>query len=179
MPIRVSCGFVALTSTLLFAACTLLASPDPSASTTLREVTDGGEGEIIGTVRFEDSEYGLLILPDLHGLDPGPHAVHVHENPDCGKSADGTSAGAAGDHYDPDGSGRHAGPYGDGHLGDLPNLIVESDGSARVPVLAPRVKAADVRDRALMINAGTDRYEDHASHEHGKGGSRFYCGVIR
>ncbi|MDH3431466.1 MAG: superoxide dismutase family protein [Gammaproteobacteria bacterium] len=151
---------------------------DPERSTTLREVTAGGIGRTIGTVRFEDSEYGLLLVPDLHGLEPGPHAAHIHENPDCGADANGTPAAAAGDHFDPEGSGVHAGPYADGHLGDLPNLVVEADRTARITVLAPRLTAADVKGHALMIHAGADRYDAHAGHRHGKGGPRMYCGVI-
>jgi superoxide dismutase, Cu-Zn family len=46
------------------------------------------------------------------------------------------------------------------------------------PELAPRVKVADVRGRALMIHHGADRYQDHAHHHQGMGGARMYCGVI-
>jgi Cu-Zn family superoxide dismutase len=85
---------------------------------------------------------------------------------------------AAGDHYDPEGTDRHAGPYGDGHLGDLPNLIVEADGTATIPVLAPRLSVSEIYDRSIMIHAEPDRYDEHETHHHGKGGARIYCGVI-
>ncbi|NNE62329.1 MAG: superoxide dismutase, partial [Woeseia sp.] len=75
--------------------------------------------------------------------------------------------------------GEHAGPYGDGHLGDLPNLLVEPSGVSYVPVLAPRVTVADVKGRSLMIHAGADRYDEYGEHMHGKGGMRMYCGIIR
>jgi len=173
------CVFAA-TSVFWLAACTQPASPPgASSSTTIRQVSAEGEGEAFGTLRFSNSEYGLLIEPDLINLQPGPHALHVHENPSCAAGSDGSPAGAAGNHYDPAGTGIHAGPYGDGHLGDLPNLIVENDGTARVLILAPRVTVADVTGRALIIHAGADRYDTHAAHQHGTGGSRMYCGVIR
>jgi Cu-Zn family superoxide dismutase len=84
----------------------------------------------------------------------------------------------AGDYYDPAGTGRHAGPYGDGHPGDLPNLIGEQDGTVTIPVLAPRLMVKDIQNRALMIHAAPDRYAAHGHHRHGKGGARMYCGVI-
>ena len=170
----------------LFAACTPMAEPRAARSASedtltaiIRESRLDGGGDIIGIVQFRDSPYGLMILPNLHSMEPGPHALHVHEYPDCGASADGNPAGAAGSHYDPLGSGEHSGPYREGHLGDLPNLIVEADGTGSIAILAPRPRLTDIKDRALMIHAGADNYELYAEHEHGTGGPRMYCGVIK
>lgn len=150
---------------------------------TLHAVTMEGISSEIGRIRFEDSEYGLLIRPDLHGLPPGPHDTHVHENLDCGPAErDGEliPAGAAGGHYDPHNTGRSDGPYGNGALGDLPNLIVEHDGAATIPILAPRLKVDDLHGRALVIHAGPGRYgKGHASHHHDEAAARrIACGVI-
>lgn len=150
-------------------------------SGTLHEVTKDGFGNKVGRVQLEDTEYGLLITPDLAGLQPGLHGLHVHQNPDCGpanKDGEVIPGGAAGGHYDPKDTDQHTGPYGGGHLGDLPNVMVEPDGSVSIPVLAPRVKVADVKGRSLMVHAGADRYSGHIQHSHGKGGTRMYCGVI-
>lgn len=120
-----------------------------------------GPGDVVGEVILRDSPHGMLVIPSLAGLSVGPHAAHVHEKPNCGAGVvDGSRVpgGAAGGHYDPDGAGAYAGPYGEGALGDLPNLYVEADGRARIPVLAPRVRVEDVAGRALMIHAGADRY---------------------
>ncbi|MBD3730904.1 MAG: superoxide dismutase family protein [Sphingomonadales bacterium] len=166
------------------AACAAPApAPQPgSATVTLSLISQSGEPVEAGTVAFRDTAWGVLVEPQLHGLAVGPHAAHVHVNPDCGSMSHGDHfmpAAAAGDHYDPGGTGVHAGPYGAGHLGDLPNLLVEADGEAKIPVLAPRLKAADLRGRALIIHAGADRYSGQAAHGHGSGGARMYCGVIR
>ena len=75
----------------------------------------------------------------------------------------------------PGAAARHEGPFGDGHLGDLPNLVVEGDGSARMPTVAPRLEVARIVGRALIVHAGPDRYADEGD----KGGARAYCGVIR
>jgi len=86
-------------------------------------------------------------------------------------------AGAAGGHLDPQGTKRHGEPWGDGHLGDLPALYVAADGSASNPVLAPRLKLADVKNRALMVHVGGDNHADHPA-PLGGGGARMACGVI-
>jgi Cu-Zn family superoxide dismutase len=86
--------------------------------------------------------------------------------------------GAAGSHLDPDHTGKHEGPSGAGHLGDLPVLDVQADGTANQTLTAPRLKNVDVlKGRALMIHAGGDNYAD-APAQLGGGGGRFACGVI-
>ena len=87
-------------------------------------------------------------------------------------------AGAADGHYDPAGSKAHGTPWGDGHLGDLPALYVAADGTATQPVLAPRLKPADLPGRALMVHVGGDNHADHPA-PLGGGGARMACGVIR
>ena len=88
-----------------------------------------------------------------------------------------TAAAAAGGHYDPEETGHHGTPWGDGHLGDLPALYVDDDGMATLPVLAPRPDMDDLKGRALMIHAGGDNYSDQPK-PLGGGGARVACGVI-
>lgn len=147
---------------------------------TLHAITAEGVGPAIGTVTVHDSPYGALFTPALQGLTPGLHGFHVHTHPVCAPGhQDGQAAAglAAGGHYDPEGTGRHLGPYAPGHLGDLPPLYVDADGRATLPVLAPRLKAADLRGRSLMIHAGGDNYADEPA-KLGGGGPRVACGVV-
>ena len=140
-----------------------------------------GIGKAIGTVTASSSPYGTIFAPDLKNLTPGLHGFHVHQNPDCGPAKKGgkTVPGlAAGGHYDPAGAGRHAGPYANGHLGDLPALYVDANGNARHPVLAPRLKLSDLKGRSLMIHAGGDNYSDNPK-KLGGGGARMACGVVK
>ncbi|MEW6586788.1 MAG: superoxide dismutase [Cu-Zn] SodC [Nitrospirota bacterium] len=140
-----------------------------------------GIGKSLGTVTVSSTPYGILFAPALEGLAPGLHGFHVHENPDCSpKEKDGKMVAglAAGGHYDPGKTGRHEGPYGNGHLGDLPPLYVAEDGKATLPVLAPRVKLPDLKGRSLMTHAGGDNYSDHPE-PLGGGGARIACGVIK
>ena len=140
-----------------------------------------GIGSAIGTVKASSSPYGTVLTPDLKNLTPGLHGFHVHQNPDCGPGEKGgkmVPGLAAGGHYDPAGSGRHAGPYEDGHLGDLPALYVDANGKASHPILAPRLKLSDLKGRSLMIHAGGDNYSDNPK-KLGGGGARMACGVVK
>jgi Cu-Zn family superoxide dismutase len=135
----------------------------------------------IGSVTFKDTAYGLEITPNLSGLTPGLHGFHIHENPNCGESMkDGQRVlgGAAGSHYDPEKTGKHGLPWSqNSHLGDLPALYVSQDGEAYSPVLAPRLKYADIKNRSIMVHAHGDNYSDDPK-PLGGGGSRVACGVI-
>lgn len=131
-------------------------------------------GHPIGSVTFTDTQYGLLIEPKLKGLTPGVHGFHIHETPSC----DNFGMAARG-HYDPNNTGKHLGPYNDnGHLGDLPALIVDHGGNATLVILAPRVKLSQIGQRALMIHLGGDNYSD-VPHALGGGGDRIACGIIK
>jgi Cu-Zn family superoxide dismutase len=150
------------------------------ATVTLNLAQAEGTGPAVGTVRIVETRYGLAFYPSLTGLPPGLHGFHVHENPSCAAAESNGSvvpAGAAGGHLDPLGSKHHGEPWGDGHLGDLPPLYVSADGIAANPVLAPRLKLADVARHALMVHAGGDNHADHPA-ALGGGGARVACGVI-
>ncbi len=132
-----------------------------------------GIGKSIGSVTVNDTPYGLLIIPNLHGLPPGLHGFHVHTNPSCGDIGK-----AAGGHLDPEDTDKHLGPYNSkGHLGDLPALYVNSKGDASLPILAPRLKAEDLKAHSLMIHLHGDNYADVPA-KLGGGGPRIACGVI-
>lgn len=160
------------------AACA--GSAGAASSVTLSSVSTDGVGEALGTVTFEQTEYGLVLKPNLQGLAPGLHGFHLHENGSCepaDKNGKTVAAAAAGSHYDPEGTGQHGTPWGDGHLGDLPPLFVAGDGTASHAVLAPRLTKQDLKGRALMIHAGGDNFSDTPK-KLGGGGSRVACGVI-
>jgi len=168
---------------MLVAAALLAAAPAFADSVTINVhlTSDKGMGESIGTVKAEDTQYGLLLTPDLKGLAPGVHGFHVHANGECGPAEkDGKMVPglAAGGHFDPASTAKHLGPYNaDGHLGDLPPLYVAADGTATTPVLAPRLKVKDIKGHALMIHAGGDNFSDKPD-ALGGGGARVACGVI-
>lgn len=148
---------------------------------TLERATQDGPGPAIGTVTISASDAGAVFKLDLKGLPPGPHGIHVHENGSCGPTMmNGVRipAGAAGGHFDPAHAGKHEGPMGHGHLGDLPLLDVAADGSAVVTLTAPSIKdVAVLKGHALVVHAGGDNYSDQPA-PLGGGGARLACGTI-
>jgi Cu-Zn family superoxide dismutase len=169
---------VAAAAAALSLACAAALAAE--SNVTLRSVDANGIGAALGTVRLVETRYGLALYPNLRGLSAGLHGFHVHENGSCEPAQrDGKPepALAAGGHLDPAQSKKHGEPWGDGHLGDLPALYVAPDGTATQPVLAPRLKLADVRNKALMVHAGGDNHADHPA-PLGGGGARVACGVI-
>ncbi len=132
------------------------------------------DGKAAGKVTITTTQYGLLFTPDLQGLTPGLHGFHLHQNPTCAQNGI-----AAGGHYDPQNTAKHLGSYiSKGHLGDLPALYVNADGTATLPVLAPRIKdIKKVEHLALMIHEGGDNYSDTPA-KLGGGAARMLCGVV-
>lgn len=146
----------------------------------MRQISAQGVGEPIGSITLSEAGGGVTLSIALSGLKPGEHGFHLHENASCEPSEkDGAmSAGeAAGRHHDPAKSESHAGPGGEGHLGDLPKLEVAADGTVKAELQAPRLKLADMRSRALMIHEAGDTYSD--TPKDGGGGPRIGCGVVK
>ena len=135
----------------------------------------------LGTLRASDGPQGLVLTPALSGLPPGPHGIHLHQFPSCaaavGKDGQMGAALAAGGHFDPEATGVHRGPDHAGHRGDLPRLEVAADGTATLPLVAPRLHLSDLPGHSIVIHAGGDTYADQPQ-PLGGGGLRIACGVI-
>ena len=158
----------------------------------IRRISAEGVGEIIGSIKLSPQHSGALLEPALAGLTPGPHAFHVHENPDCGpgvKDGQKVAGLAAGGHFDPekgdeaqDHSGKDHSSHDHGstsHLpaGDLPELIVAEDGTATQAIHVRNLTLPQMMGRAIMIHAHGEQPEDPAMAK--GGGARIACGVIR
>ena len=143
-------------------------------------IIDRNRGEI-GQALFSQAHGGVLIALTVEGLPAGPHGLHIHQRADC-SAADFTSTGG---HINPEGV-EHGllnvlGP----DRGDLPNLIVAADGSARVELFSPYLSIdgegglaplLDTDGAALIIHAEAD---DYVTQPIGGAGARLACGEIR
>lgn len=147
----------------------------------LNLVTSQGVGQSIGSVKITETDRGLEFAPNLRALPPGKHGFHIHAEGSCQpamKEGKASAAEAAGGHFDPQHTGKHEGPNGMGHSGDLPLLVVDNDGKATGAVLAPRLQTlGQIKGRALMIHLGGDNMSDQPK-PLGGGGARYACGVI-
>lgn len=126
-----------------------------------------GVGRKIGFIQARNTrisvgtreEVALILSPHLEDLPPGPHAFHVHSNPNCGPSEqDGKVVPglAAGPHLFLKGTGHEAGITYLSHLGNLPNLVVATDGTAKQEIAVPRLTLDDIRGRSIIIHASQD-----------------------
>jgi len=139
----------------------------------------GGVGQFLGRITVKNTmikiggrdEPALLLKPNLIGLSPGAHAFHIHEYPNCGpKEKDGVMVPglAAGAHlFAQHIEGSEMVTYSS-HLGTLPNVIVDTDGSATEAVIAPRLALADLVNRSIIIHASPDGNS-----------ARIVCGVFK
>lgn len=165
----------------LFMTSVLLTSSAFAADEITVDMTNLETGESVGTVTITSHPYGTVFTPNLKNIPAGIHGFHVHEIASCGaKKKDGelVLGGAAGGHYDPSNTGKHAEPWSfEGHKGDLPVLYADENGDATLPVLSPKLKMKELRNRSLMIHVNGDNYSDHPK-PLGGGGPRLACGVI-
>ena len=148
----------------------------------MNSIDANGIGNSIGTLGLSNTKAGLRIRPRLAHLPPGEHGFHVHVNPNCGPSGgpNGQPAAgmAAGGHFDPANTGKHLGPEGEGHRGDMPVLTVDASGKATEAVTVPHLTLAELKGRSIMIHAGGDNYSDQPA-PLGGGGARIACGFVR
>jgi Cu-Zn family superoxide dismutase len=149
--------------------------PSPSATAELQNP----DGKRVGVVTFTNADSGAFLAVSVSGLSPGEHGIHIHQTADCTPPAFTT----AGPHLNPamkqHGLESPEGP----HAGDLPNLRVESDGSADTSFrISPDLLAGGdasilgPRGGAVVIHAKPD---DQRTDPSGNSGDRVVCGVIR
>ncbi len=148
--------------------------PQPSATATLHDST----GSRVGLATFSESTGAVQLGLSVSGLSPGLHGMHVHETGTCTPP----TFESAGGHFNPaskqHGTRNPAGP----HAGDLPNLVVDADGSADTTytvsssLLAPgETSMLGTDKRAFVIHADAD---DETTDPSGNSGDRMVCGVI-
>lgn len=138
--------------------------PTPSEASSARDVTGPG----------------VKISIDVSGLPPGQHGWHIHAVGRC----DPPNFTSAGPHFNPFGK-KHGAKNPDGlHAGDLGNLNVGDDGTAKTEVvdryvsLQPEINNSLLQPlgTALVIHAGAD---DERTDPAGNSGGRIACGVIQ
>ena len=145
------------------------------AGSSISLVNDAGGN--VGSALIREGEEGLLLTVEVEGLPPGWHGLHVHAVGACDDHADHFKK--AGSHLAEAGE-KHGFLSAEGaHKGDLPNIWVHEDGTAKVEIYAEDLDMADLKDAdgsALMIHAGQDDYKTDPS---GSSGDRLACGVIK
>jgi len=160
---------------LLLCAASALAAQKPHAVAHMKTL----DGSNAGTVEFAQTNHGVLVTFDLHGLPPGAHAIHIHTSGNCDTRAKFTSAGP---HFSPEPKNHGFMTKGGPHPGDLPNQFAAADGSLHASTLTNMFALGNgkksIFDRdgaALIVHAKAD---DYTSQPAGNSGDRIACGVI-
>ena len=138
----------------------------------------GGDGALLGSVMVSEDPSGLVLNLNAVAMPAGVHGIHLHEKGLC----EGPKFASAGAHWNP-ATKQHGrdNPAG-AHAGDLANLTVAADGSAKVsiPVAGAKMASgammlADADGTALVIHAKPDDYKTDPS---GDSGDRIACAVL-
>jgi len=151
------------------------ATPQPSA-VAVAELQPTRGNATGGSLRFEQLGDVVRVSGEVRGLKPGAeHGFHVHEKGDCA-SGDGMGTGG---HYNPRGMahGRHG--HGPHHVGDLPALVADANGVARVQFETRALSLggdAGIVGKGLIVHRDPDDYRAQPA---GNAGPRVACGVIR
>ncbi|SMC83745.1 superoxide dismutase family protein [Novosphingobium sp. B1] len=162
---------------LLLEACADVQSTPPMAALLAEASLQNSTGAPVGKASIEQRGAELALVVNVKGLSPGPHGIHLHTTGKC--EAPGFTT--AGGHLNPTshqhGTMNPAGP----HLGDLPNIVVTSDGrgSLRHSIAGSGqdtlANLFDADGTALVVHAGPD---DYATDPSGNSGGRIACGVL-
>ena len=131
-----------------------------------------------GKMYFEELDGVVTLEAKFIGLDPGTHAIHIHEKADC-SSPDGKSAGG---HWNP--TFESHGKWGDEngyHKGDIGNIEADESGQAKLIMKTDEWcigcgdEAKDILGKSIIVHQGAD---DFVSQPTGNAGGRISCGGI-
>ncbi|CAN5126397.1 superoxide dismutase family protein [soil metagenome] len=144
-------------------------NPRPGAQAKLYDAAGREAGFVMVTLKGDD----LTGAVNVNGISPGPHAIHLHAVGKC--EAPGFTT--AGGHLNPD-SKQHGleNPMG-AHQGDLPEMIVGTDGTghATFPARTTLETLFDADGAAFVVHAAAD---DNKTDPTGNSGARILCGVL-
>jgi|TARA_B100000767_G_C19494382_1_gene421572 Cu-Zn family superoxide dismutase len=136
------------------------------------------ESNTTGKAQFVELDGSVSFYMEVMGLNPGVHAVHIHEKADC-SSPDGKSAGG---HWNPTLS-KH-GKWGNAegfHRGDIGNLTADKNGNGRISLktnewcIGCDDDKMNVIGKGIIVHQGAD---DYVTQPTGAAGGRISCGGI-
>ena len=163
---------------LLFISLSLLVSSCSIPNMVVIELESKNSSETNGFVVFIEEDSKVIMEATINNLEPGEHAIHIHEKSDC-SSDDGKSAGG---HWNP--TLENHGKWGDSsgfHRGDIGNFNVDENGNGTISFttdlwcLDCDDQNKNIIGKSIIIHQGAD---DLVSQPSGAAGSRIACGGI-
>ena len=134
------------------------------------------QSPVQGVLEFSELRGITSVTGSVTGLAPNArHAFHVHEKGDC-SSPDFNSAGG---HFNPTGQPHGAHGGGKHHVGDMPELMTDANGTANISFNSSSLKLRgpnSIIGKAVIVHAAPDDVNAQPS---GNAGARLVCGVIK
>src|SRR5207244_7905573 len=148
-------------------------------------------GNQVGTVSFTLAGSQVRVTVNARGLTPGWHGFHIHEVGSCVAP----TFASAGGHL-----GTALGQTHANHKGDMPSLLVQSDGTVRSTFRTDHFAIADLFQpggTAVIVHAGADNFANvpvgtaadqytpntptatSVTSATGNAGARVACGVVQ
>jgi superoxide dismutase, Cu-Zn family len=151
----------------------------PTAVIANAVITDPA-GKTVGLARFREARQGVRIDLKVTGFVPGTHAVQINAVGKC-DPPDFASAGAP---FDVNGQ-KHGTPGAvNAKSGDMPQLVVASDGTGALLFYSPQVSLNKAASNGLTFGKGTAvvihaNADDGKTDPDGNSGPRIACGVVK
>lgn len=136
------------------------------------------DSKATGTVVFTEENGTVNMKATLSGLEPGEHAIHIHESSDC-SAPDGKSAGG---HWNP--TNEQHGKWGAEtgyHKGDIGNFTADENGNGSISMTTDEWcigcddETKNIIGKGIIVHAGKD---DFTTQPTGDAGGRVSCGGI-
>jgi Cu-Zn family superoxide dismutase len=133
--------------------------------------------KVTGTATFTEKNGKVTFVAKISGLQPGIHAIHIHEKSDC-SAVDGSSAGG---HWNP--TFKKHGKWGveEYHKGDIGNFTADEKGNGTITLttdewsIGGEDATKDILGKGLIVHQGAD---DFVSQPAGNAGARVACSAI-
>lgn len=170
--------FFSLLATAIFIGCktnTSKTSSEEKKVTIKLEPKSGSK--VTGTAEFVEKDGKVVFTAKLTGLEPGVHAIHIHEKADC-SAADAASAGG---HWNP--TFKKHGNWNDPehHKGDIGNFPADVDGNGIITLSTDEWcigcgdKTKDILGKGLIVH---EKADDYVTQPTGNAGGRVACSAI-
>lgn len=134
---------------------------------------------VTGTATFTEKNGKVTFTAKMAGLQPGVHAIHIHEKSDC-TAADGSSAGG---HWNPTFKKHGKWGVGEYHKGDIGNFTADEKGNGTITMTTDEWaiggddETKNILGKGLIVHQGAD---DFTTQPTGNAGGRVACaGIIK
>ncbi|HYG30165.1 MAG TPA: superoxide dismutase family protein [Allosphingosinicella sp.] len=153
------------------------AAADPAPEAVATQLRDAG-GRTVASASANQMADALRVRVEASGLAAGIYGIHIHAVGRC----DAPGFETAGPHWNPSDREHGRDNMRGQHAGDLPNLLVGTDGRGSFEFTIPSAglsqggrRLMDADGASIVLHARADDYRTDPS---GNSGARIACGVL-